>query len=62
LLSINNVNVNDYLSNDIVDSVSVDSNLSIDAYSQIEDKDPPEVGTVTPAIKIPNKNGSLQLV
>jgi hypothetical protein len=45
----------DYLSNDIVDSVNVNSNLSIDAYPLVEDKDPPKVETASPAIKMPNK-------
>jgi hypothetical protein len=45
----------DYLSNDIVDSVSVDSNLSVDAYPLVKDKDPPEVQTASLAIKMPNK-------
>ncbi len=40
--AIDNNRVTDYLSNDIVDSVSVDSNLSIDAYPLVKDKDPPE--------------------
>ena len=50
----NNNGVNNYLSNDIVDSVSVNSNLSIGAYPLIEDEDPPKVGTVLPAIKMLN--------
>ncbi len=44
-----------YLSNDILDSVSGDSNLSDDAYPLVEDKDPPKVETASPAIKMPNK-------
>ena len=54
-LSINNVSVDNYLSNDIVDSVSIDSYLRVDAHPLIEDKDPPEVGTVPPAIEMPDK-------
>ena len=55
LHNINNVDINDYLSNDNVDSVSNDSNLSVDTYPLIEDKDPPEVGTIATAIKMLNK-------
>ncbi len=40
----------DYLSNDIVDSTSDNSNLSIDTYPLVKDKDPPEVETASPAI------------
>jgi hypothetical protein len=54
-LSINNVSIDDYLNYDIVDSVSVHSYLSIDAYPLIEGKDPPKVGMVPRAIKMPNK-------
>ncbi len=53
--TIDNDRVNDYLSNNIVDSVSVDSNLSIDNYPLVEDKDPPEIETASLAIKMPNK-------
>jgi hypothetical protein len=60
--AINNNRVTDYLNNDIVDNISVDSNLSVDAYPLIEDVDPPEIKTASPAIKMPNKKGSLQLV
>ena len=54
--------VTDYLSNDIIDIVSVNSNLSIDAYPLVEDKDPPEIETASPAIKMPNKKVLLHLV
>ncbi len=54
LLSVNN-KVDNYLSNNTVDSVSVDSSLNIDAYPLVEDKDLPKVGTASPAIKMPNK-------
>jgi hypothetical protein len=53
--AINNNRVTDHLNNDIVDSISVDSNLSVDAYPLIEDEDPPEIETASPAIKIQNK-------
>ena len=53
--TINNNRVTDYLNNDIVDSISVDSNLSVDAYPLVEDEDPPEIKTASLAIKMPNK-------
>jgi hypothetical protein len=53
--ALNNNRVTDYLSNDIVDRLSVDSNLSADAYPLVEDEDPPEIRTTSPAIKMPNK-------
>jgi hypothetical protein len=55
LLSMNNIGIDDYPSNAMVDSVSVNSYLSIDTYPLIEDKDPPKVGTVPLAIKMLNK-------
>jgi hypothetical protein len=60
--AINNNRVTGYLNNDIVDSISVDSNLSIDVYPMVEDEDPPKIKTAFLAIKLPNKKGSLQLV
>jgi hypothetical protein len=53
--ALNNNRVANYLNNDIVDSLSVDSNLSVDAYPLVEDKDPPKIRTTSLAIKMPNK-------
>ena len=53
--AINNNRVTDYLNNYIVNSISINSNLSVDAYPLVVDEDPPEIMTASPAIKMLNK-------
>ena len=47
--------VTDHLNNNVLDNISVDSNLSIDAYPLVESEDTPEITTTSPTIKMPNK-------